>query len=520
MGNLTPFSKLDISLPLPDMSGKNPFLTPAPGDVPADAPEGSYTYAPVQSAPSVPPEECEVAAAAAEIVIRWGATTLHVAHLAPPRAFRVGEASDGAPVDFSLPAEKLGVPSMPVLLLAADGSPRVVIPPGAKGTVTVADKVVAISDLAGAALAAPSSDVTGAFEVPLREGTRARFEIGGIELSIASVHAGKRVSGRFSFDRRGLPFQAVSMALHLGLLGAAAVFMPPMALASEDSLSRDRIEGLRTILSANAEVERDASKSAQGQESAQASGPVQDSTGRQDAKGSAPGRKGGSSGAGRESPGPQLSREETIALARGFGMVDLLRSSGAVPVSPWGNVEMPSRYSPKADLFDGGGVESGGNGVLALSGVGEGSDTDGRGFDLSRIGTRGLDGTGGVGSRSLFRRGHTVADPSSMRATPPQTLGRIPSEVIQRVVRQNFGKFRACFESGLRRDPSLAGRVSVRFVIGRDGGVMSAASGGSDLPDPAVVSCVVAGFRGLQFPQAEDGGTATVVYPILFSGAR
>ena len=72
----------------------------------------------------------------------------------------------------------------------------------------------------------------------------------------------------------------------------------------------------------------------------------------------------------------------------------------------------------------------------------------------------------------------------------------------------------------LTMNPSLAGRVSVRFVIGRDGGVMSAANGGSDLPDPAVVACVVGSFRGLQFPQTEEGGTATVVYPIAFAPSQ
>jgi hypothetical protein len=38
----------------------------------------------------------------------------------------------------------------------------------------------------------------------------------------------------------------------------------------------------------------------------------------------------------------------------------------------------------------------------------------------------------------------------------------------------------------------------------------------SDLPDAAVVKCVVDGFRKLQFPKPE-GGIVTVVYPIVFN---
>lgn len=107
-----------------------------------------------------------------------------------------------------------------------------------------------------------------------------------------------------------------------------------------------------------------------------------------------------------------------------------------------------------------------------------------------------------------------------MRPGDTKVSSRIPAELIQRTVRQNFGRFRLCYENGLRANPNLAGRVSVRFVIGRDGAVMSASNGGSDLPDAGVVSCVVSAFRGLQFQQGEDASVATVVYPIVFSPAK
>ena len=94
--------------------------------------------------------------------------------------------------------------------------------------------------------------------------------------------------------------------------------------------------------------------------------------------------------------------------------------------------------------------------------------------------------------------------------------GRLPPEVIQRIVRQNFGRFRACYEAGMRNNPNLAGRVAVNFVIGRDGSVGQANNAGSDLPDSAVVSCVVRAFYGLSFP-APESGIVTVSYPIAFA---
>jgi Ca-activated chloride channel family protein len=94
--------------------------------------------------------------------------------------------------------------------------------------------------------------------------------------------------------------------------------------------------------------------------------------------------------------------------------------------------------------------------------------------------------------------------------------GRLPPEAIRRVIRLQAGRFRACYEHGLMKNPNLAGRVVTRFVIDRAGQVVNAANGGSDLPDPEVVACVVRGFYSLDFPEPE-GGIITVTYPFVFS---
>ncbi|MBV9947987.1 MAG: AgmX/PglI C-terminal domain-containing protein [Myxococcales bacterium] len=112
-------------------------------------------------------------------------------------------------------------------------------------------------------------------------------------------------------------------------------------------------------------------------------------------------------------------------------------------------------------------------------------------------------------------RGHAPGAPR-LRETQAVVNGRLPPEVIQRIVRQNFGRFRACYEAGVRGNPSLAGRVTTKFVIDRAGRVAVAADGGSDLADAAVVRCVVAGFMNLSFPEPE-GGAVSVVYPIVFT---
>jgi hypothetical protein len=97
-----------------------------------------------------------------------------------------------------------------------------------------------------------------------------------------------------------------------------------------------------------------------------------------------------------------------------------------------------------------------------------------------------------------------------------QTGGHIAPAVIQRVVRAAFGDLRRCYEDGIRTRPNVVGRVTVKLVIDTDGHVAFAKAEASDLPDRTVVDCLVDRMRKMQFPSPE-GGSVTVVYPIVFS---
>ncbi len=145
-----------------------------------------------------------------------------------------------------------------------------------------------------------------------------------------------------------------------------------------------------------------------------------------------------------------------------------------------------------------------------------------------------------AGSELVFRLQRT--DAGSVSAAAERTCGApvrvshrkgaLPVEEIQRVVRAEQKKMRACYEQGLRRDAALAGQVAVRLVINDAGRVQEATSidhpldfavtGPADpgesrvttLADKAVVSCIVNVYRTLTFP--EPGGPVTFVYPLDF----
>jgi len=131
------------------------------------------------------------------------------------------------------------------------------------------------------------------------------------------------------------------------------------------------------------------------------------------------------------------------------------------------------------------------------------------GGDLATLGAdvlpNGTDGLRGAASSATLRPAETTVK------------GKLPPEIIQRIVRQNFGRFHLCYEKGLRTNPNLAGKVAVKFTIGSDGNVKSTSDGGSTIADKTVRDCVTAAFNGLSFPQPEGGGTVEVVYPIVFA---
>lgn len=106
-----------------------------------------------------------------------------------------------------------------------------------------------------------------------------------------------------------------------------------------------------------------------------------------------------------------------------------------------------------------------------------------------------------------------LANPVTDKRDPE---GRIAPEVIENIVRSNFGKFRTCYEAGLKRNAKLQGTVTVKYVIGLDGSTQMAGDGGSDIPDGQVVECVVAGFAQLSYPPPQ-GGFVTVIYPVQFA---
>ncbi len=520
------------------LDAQNPFAAGAarrePTPVPDDAPPGTYTYSLVKSGPPVAEEEVEQEGVeAVEVTTLWGDGVLNVAHLCPPRSFYVGEEKKKhLACDLFIPAERLGTTRMPVVLSDAGGT-RLVIPQSAKGHVELPGRGrITLDEARG--MAQPSAELGGAHELALPHGARARIELDGFTFQVGTVNAGKPAKRGIGAVRDW----SFASAFGLSLLGAAAMvaamafFIPPMGLVDDEGMDQSHFITIQQYLKSSAEREQqqkdektvdDANdKNHQGGTGTQAKG----SEGKMGNPLLAAQNKRWSIKGPKDNPDPHMSHQEALREAQSIGMIGLLNTmNGSVntPTAPWGRdtaLGMDDE-NHRGNMWGDQIGDSGGTGGLGLSGIGEGGGGLGEGLGLGNIGTMGHgNGLGpgqGFGNDAGHLGGtHHPKSPPQMRVGATSVSGHLPPEAIQRVVRQNYGRFRMCYEQGLARNPNLQGRVTARFVIGRDGAVSNVANGGSDLPDSGVVSCVVSTYYGLSFPSPDDG-IVTVVYPIMFS---
>jgi hypothetical protein len=73
-----------------------------------------------------------------------------------------------------------------------------------------------------------------------------------------------------------------------------------------------------------------------------------------------------------------------------------------------------------------------------------------------------------------------------------------------RILRLQEGRFRPCYERALATHRNLAGRVQLRFTIGRRGEVVNPTASG--MPEaPEVATCITEALRVLRFPPPSTG---------------
>jgi len=143
----------------------------------------------------------------------------------------------------------------------------------------------------------------------------------------------------------------------------------------------------------------------------------------------------------------------------------------------------------------------GGGGTAAgLGGLG----TKGRGSGASGYGS----GGGNFGAKGEGGIGRIGGDPI--------ILGALDKSLIDAVIKKHMNQIRYCYQRELPKNPTLGGKVTVKFVISKTGSVSKASTKTSTLNNKAVEGCINSRFMRFKFPEPKGGGIVIVSYPFIF----
>ncbi|MBL8910336.1 MAG: AgmX/PglI C-terminal domain-containing protein [Archangium sp.] len=127
-------------------------------------------------------------------------------------------------------------------------------------------------------------------------------------------------------------------------------------------------------------------------------------------------------------------------------------------------------------------------------------------------------GTSGGGNVALAEKGNaTVRGGVSMQA-PEVESSDVDREKLAAYVRSRKGAIQQCYEKELKRNPSLKGKVVVRFNITPAGRTSDIDIEENTLGNEAVASCIKTTIRGWVFPFKPDS-EVPVAYPFVFAPA-
>ncbi len=485
-------------------------------------------YAVLRSGPSLSDGEVERAdAELIEVQVRWGRTVLGVAHVGLDACWSLGEGSA-----IVVPEERLGAATLALLERG-----EVVVPPGAKLRVEREGRLDGSASheaLAAAGSSAERIALTGSTKVLVTLGAD---EATAITISATRVRAGKKTP-RAAIVKRGiLALSVASLVANVAFVVAAAHM--PVASLDDDGAPLDRdttaqLMQLNKMSMMKEQAEQEAPKDgnpgekAGGAEGSRAKGPS-GMAGRPDAPAHG-GHFAISGQAPTESTEMRLAQTQRLIDTGSYGAIGALNAvfHEMGPTDPSSAFAIGADPTGAIGNFDGAlpgdsygtygkgtfGLADGGNGWS--DGFGIGFKNIGFGRDGTRIGGCTKEPCGGIPGK------HRTGTPILIEKGILPNGSGLPKDVIRRYVRGAYPAMRSCYESGLRRDPGLAGTVSVFFVIDSSGGVETAYDSGSTMSDGGVKSCVIGVFKGISFPAptAADGGPAgkvSVTYPIELS---
>ncbi|HZZ85407.1 MAG TPA: AgmX/PglI C-terminal domain-containing protein [Anaeromyxobacteraceae bacterium] len=222
---------------------------------------------------------------------------------------------------------------------------------------------------------------------------------------------------------------------------------------------------------------------------------------------------------------PQVAAEKkarhTAAVAKAVQSKGILKVLGALGGGGLGGAAVKDVFGEGGGMGDVASALAGAGGVAVASGDGGpgaaaagGRRGSGSGSGAARIGDLGTTGGGGkveYGVKSDVKVSGTVGMEEAEVDSPD-----IDQAKLGAFIRARMSAVKACYENQLKRNPSLRGKIRVRFTILETGGISDIQAVENSIGSSEVASCIVATMRTWR-TQFHPSGVVTVEHGFVFS---
>lgn len=174
-----------------------------------------------------------------------------------------------------------------------------------------------------------------------------------------------------------------------------------------------------------------------------------------------------------------------------------------------------------ADVFSEGGVgkelDGAFSGIQGVDFAESGGQTGSRGGGSGEgVGIGDLETSGGGNVRAGVKTETEVS--GNLKTEAPEVDGQLSETEINSVMRRQLKSLRDCYESALKRNRQLSGKLVIRFEIEESGKTQNVDFEDDTLGSPEVKECIARRAKYWRFPKP-DGGSVFVAYPIVFTPA-
>lgn len=123
----------------------------------------------------------------------------------------------------------------------------------------------------------------------------------------------------------------------------------------------------------------------------------------------------------------------------------------------------------------------------------------------------------GTGRMAASLGGMGAANALSLMVAESKISGGLDRDLVNSIIKSHLGNILYCYERQLSADPSLKGKLKVKFEIGAQGRVVSQAVLEKSLYNAKVEGCVLSQVASWNFPKPDGGTKVVVTYPFIFS---